>query len=116
MQNTLTFSGYYGSVEISPEDNTLYGRLLFISPLVNYEAETASGLEEAFKEAVSDYLEDCKQAGITPEKPCKGSLSVRLGHKLHLSAAVAAHKADTSLNELIKAAVRDKVSHHHNHY
>ena len=113
MQNTLKFSGYYGSVEISPEDNILYGKVLFISPLINYEAETAQQLEQAFQESVRDYLADCIHQGITPEKPCKGSFNVRLGHDLHLSASVAAHNAATSLNDLIKSAVSEKIQHIH---
>jgi len=110
MKNTLSYRGYYGSVEISPEDNLLFGELLFISPLVNYEAQTAQGLEVAFQEAVSSYLEDCANAGISPEKPCKGSLNVRLGPELHLAASVAAHRANTSTNELIKQAVQQHVA------
>lgn len=110
MQNTMTFKGYHGSVEISPEDDVLFGQLLFISPLVNYEAETAKGLESAFKEAVESYLNDCIQLNIAPEKPCKGSLNVRLGHDLHLAAAVAAYQASTSTNEFIKRAVRELVA------
>ena len=113
MQNTLKFSGYYGSVEISPEDNILYGKVLFISPLINYEAKTAQELEQVFQESVRDYLTDCKRQGITPEKPCKGSFNVRLGHDLHLSASVAAHNAATSLNDLIKSAVSEKIQHIH---
>lgn len=113
MQNTLTYSGYYGSVEISPEDNIFYGKVLFISPLINYEAETAQDLEHAFKESVDDYLADCKFKNITPEKPCKGSFNVRLGHDLHLSASVAAHNAATSLNDLIKSAVAEKLLQSH---
>ncbi len=110
MQNTMTFKGYHGSVEISPEDNVLFGQLLFISPLVNYEAETAKGLEEAFQEAVTSYLDDCIQQGATPEKPCKGSLNVRLGHDLHLAASVAAYQASTSTNEFIKKAVQQQIA------
>jgi predicted HicB family RNase H-like nuclease len=109
MRNTLNYRGYYGSVEISPEDRVLFGRLLFIGPLVNYEAESAQGLEQAFQAAVDDYLADCKQHGIEPEKPCKGTFNVRLGAELHLAAAVAAHEEATSLNDLVKQAVIEKV-------
>jgi predicted HicB family RNase H-like nuclease len=110
MQNTMTYSGYQGSVEISPEDDILFGQVLFISPLINFEAETAKGLEGAFHEAVDMYLADCRQQGITPEKPCKGSLSVRLGPELHLAASIAAFQASTSTNEFIKRAVQKSVS------
>ncbi len=109
MKNTLKFNGYFGSIEISPEDNVLHGELLFIRPLITYEAETARKLEEAFKGSVTDYLAFCKNQGVEPAKPCKGSLNIRLGQKLHLSAAVMAHNETTSLNDLIKSAVSEKI-------
>ncbi|MDP6969375.1 MAG: type II toxin-antitoxin system HicB family antitoxin [Gammaproteobacteria bacterium] len=110
MQNTMSFKGYHGSVEISPEDNILFGKVLFISPLINYEAETAKDLDAAFRNAVESYISDCHQQGIEPEKPCKGSLNVRLGHDLHLATAIAAFNASTSTNEFIKRAIRQQVS------
>ena len=54
--NTMQYKGYHGSVEISPEDNVLYRKLLFVSPLVTYEGTTAQELEKAFIDAVDDYL------------------------------------------------------------
>lgn len=105
----MTFKGYQGTVEISSEDNVLFGRLLFISPLVNYESESAKGLELAFQHAVNSYISDCAGRGDTPEKPCKGSLNVRLGHDLHLAASIAAFNSSTSTNEFIKRAVQKSV-------
>jgi predicted HicB family RNase H-like nuclease len=106
---TMQYKGYHGSVEISPEDNVLYGKLLFISPLITYEGATAQELEKAFQDAVDSYLEDCKADGIAPAKPCKGSFNVRVGHELHLSAAVAAHRESINLNEFIKQALAEKL-------
>ncbi|SFP68333.1 hypothetical protein SAMN05216229_104302 [Geopseudomonas sagittaria] len=40
MSNLLQHQGYYGSIEASAEDNCLFGKLLFIRALVNYESET----------------------------------------------------------------------------
>ncbi len=107
--NTMQYKGYQGSVEISHEDNILYGKLLFISPLVTYEGTTAQELEQAFWDAVDDYLADCEAEGIEPVKPCKGSFNVRVGHDLHLAAAVASHHASINLNEFIKQAVAEKL-------
>jgi predicted HicB family RNase H-like nuclease len=109
MQNTMSFKGYHGSVEISPEDDILFGKVLFISPLINYEAETAKDLDTVFREAIESYINDCNRLGVEPEKPCKGSLNVRLGHDLHLAAAIAAFNASTSTNEFIKRAVQQQV-------
>ena len=109
--NTMQYNGYHGSVEISPEDNVLYGKMLFISPLITYEGSTAQELEGSFKEAVDDYLADCEADGVKPIKPCKGSFNVRVGHDLHLAAAVASHNASMNLNEFIKQAVVEKLHH-----
>jgi len=56
---TLRYKGYQGSIEVSSKDNTLFGEVLFISPLINYEAKTVEGLERAFHAAIEDYLNSC---------------------------------------------------------
>lgn len=64
-----------------------------------------------FKEAVDSYLNDCKIDGVTSIKPCKGSFNVRVGHDLHLAAAVASHRASVNLNEFMKQALAEKLQH-----
>jgi predicted HicB family RNase H-like nuclease len=89
---------------------------------VNYEAETIKQLEDAFHDAVDDYLETCALLGYEAEVPCKGSFNVRIGHELHLKAAQAAKVQGISLNEWVtqalKIAVEDKkvTSHQHDLY
>ena len=51
MSSMLKYRGYYGSIEVSTEDNCLFGKLQFIRALVNYEGETVAELEKAFQEA-----------------------------------------------------------------
>ena len=46
MTNTIKYKGYTGSVEISEEDNCLFGKALFIRSLLSYEGRT---LEEIKK-------------------------------------------------------------------
>jgi len=105
-----SFPSLLEKLDLIKGHNILFGKVLFISPLVNYESETAKGLNIAFCEAVESYLSDCKELGIDPEKPCKGSLNVRLGHDLHLAASIAAFNESTSTNEFIKRAVQQQVS------
>lgn len=109
MDNTLKYKGYFGSVEISSEDDLFFGNLLFIKGLVTYEARTAKELRKEFKLAVDDYLIFCEKTNQKPEKPCKGSFSIRIGEELHLAAAVIAHNHALSLNDLVKKAVFEKV-------
>jgi predicted HicB family RNase H-like nuclease len=101
----LEHKGYYGSIEASVEDGILYGKLEFIAALVNYEGETVQALKAAFEEAVDDYLATCKAKGYTPELPCKGSFNVRVGHDLHLAAAVKAKELGISLNDFVRNAI-----------
>ncbi|WP_218171188.1 type II toxin-antitoxin system HicB family antitoxin [Pseudomonas gingeri] len=103
----MHYKGYYGSIEASVEDNCLFGKLQFIRALVSYEGQTVAELETAFKEAVDDYLDTCKQLNQAPEMPCKGSFNVRVGHDLHLAAALTATRQKVTLNDLTRQALSE---------
>lgn len=112
MSTLLQHRGYYGSIEASPEDNCLFGKLQFIRALVSYEGETVAQLSQSFRDAVEDYLDTCANLGQDPELPCKGSFNVRVGHDLHLAASVAATRDKISLNDLTRKALREYLSLH----
>lgn len=112
MSTLLQHRGYYGSIEASPEDNCLFGKLQFIRALVSYEGETVAQLSQSFRDSVDDYLDTCATLGQDPELPCKGSFNVRVGHDLHLAASVAATRDKISLNDLTRKALREYLSHH----
>ncbi len=105
----LRYKGYYGSIEASPEDNCLYGKIEFISPLVNYEGETISELKSAFENAVDDYIKTCEQAGREPEQTVKGSFNVRIGSELHKKALVCAKDNGISLNDFVKKSIENAI-------
>ena len=105
----LEYKGYSGSIEYSAEDNLLYGQILGIQGLISYEGVTGKKLEADFKEAINSYLSDCKAAGITPEKPFKGSFNVRIPSKLHQKAALLAMEAKISLDNFITESIRSRV-------
>ena len=106
----LEYMGYTGSIEYSPEDNLLYGKVLGIQGLISYEGETGKALEADFKEAIDHYMADCKAEGKKPEKPFKGSFNVRIPAKLHQEAALLAMEEKTSLNSFVAEAIRERVS------
>lgn len=112
MSKLLQHRGYFGSIEASPEDNCLFGKLQFIRALVSYEGETVAELSQAFREAVDDYLATCDSLNQNPEIPCKGSFNVRVGHDLHLAATVAALKQSISLNDLTRQALSEYLGNH----
>lgn len=110
MINEMNYKGYIGSIEASPEDGILYGKLLYIQALITYEAETVSELKNAFEDSVDFYLADCKQEGVAPEKPCKGSFNIRVGHDMHLAAVQAANREHKSLNEWVRGALEAQLA------
>ena len=106
----LEFKGYTGSIEYSPDDNVLYGKVLGIQGLISYEGDTGKALEVDFREAINAYLADCKAGRKTPEKPFKGSFNVRIPARLHQKAALLAMEAKTSLNSFVAEAIRERVT------
>lgn len=110
MNNLFKYKGYFGSIDISIDDDVLYGKLECINDLVTYEAKTIEGLRKAFEEAVEDYIETCKELGRTPEKTMSGTFNVRIGSSLHKEAYLAARSLKMSLNDYVKKAIEHEVS------
>jgi predicted HicB family RNase H-like nuclease len=109
MKKVFSHRGYSGSMEISQEDQCLYGKILFVNDLVTYEAETVPELESEFREAVDDYLETCQELGVSPDKPFSGTFNVRIGEELHQAAAKSAYMADIKLNDFVKQAIKERL-------
>jgi predicted HicB family RNase H-like nuclease len=56
-------------------------------------------LRTAFETAVDEFLADCKEQGVKPEKPAPGKLMLRVSSEIHGAALVAAQAAGKSLNQ-----------------
>lgn len=105
----LEYKSYVGSIEYSKEDDLLYGEVLGIRGLLSYEGKTGQELEDDFIEAINVYLTDCKQEGIEPEKPFKGSFNVRVSADLHKRAALLAKEDRMSLNSFVAESIRERI-------
>lgn len=110
--NTLSYKGYVGSVELSEEDNCLYGKVLDLpdNTLISYEGNTVTELRDDFHAAVDDYLSQCVAEGITPYKSYSGALNVRLTPEIHSKVAMLSKKAGISINAFIRRAVEAAIS------
>lgn len=97
--NTMTHKGYTARVEYDERDNLFVGRILGIRSIISFHGETVSGLRSAFERAITDYLDDCKKEGVSPEKPASGKLLLRVPPEVHGRALVAAQSAGKSLNQ-----------------
>ncbi len=105
----LEYKGYTGSIEYSKEDDLLYGKILGIKGLISYEGKTGKELEIDLIEAIEEYLTDCKERDITPEKPFKGSFNVRISTELHQKAALLAMEEKMSLNNFVAESIRERI-------
>lgn len=117
---TLEYKGYLGSVEIDVETGVLFGKILFVTDLVTYEATTVPALQNEFQVAVDDYLETCQQLGRDPQQSCSGLFNVRVGPALHRAAAIRAQKDGVKLNAVVVSALEQyltdaTIKHAHTH-
>jgi len=111
--NTLEYNNFIGSVNFSEGDDVFFGKIEGINALITFEGQTVAELKEAFKEAVTDYIEFCKAKGIKAQKTYTGVLNVRLTPEIHRKAAEVATKSGTTLNSLIKKAVEKELKSAH---
>lgn len=105
-KDVLKYKGYWARVQYSEEDECFWGEVEGLkNTSITFEGNTVKELKKDFKDAIDYHLQVCKELGEEPEKPCKGSLNVRLGVDLHNRARMMASAQNISINELIKNAL-----------
>lgn len=105
MDKIFRHKGYSGSVDPDLESGTLRGEVLFVTDTLLYEGKTIDELEKAFRDTVDQYFAFCRERGIEPKKPFKGTVTVRIGEKLHEMAALDAARRGQTLNQWMTEAV-----------
>ena len=108
--NTLSYKGFYGTVNFSEKDECFYGKIEGIDGLVNFEGESVKELTEAFHEAVDDYVAYCTAEGITPHKSYSGQLNIRIKPETHSRIATLAKQAGESINAFISQTLDRRVA------
>jgi predicted HicB family RNase H-like nuclease len=109
MTDRLRFKEFIGSVHFSAEDEVFYGKIEGINDLVTFEGTTVSKLKSAFKEAVLDYVEICKETGKDVFKSFKGSFNIRVNPELHSKAFELALLEGKTLNQFVKEAIEQRI-------
>ncbi|MGH8857546.1 MAG: type II toxin-antitoxin system HicB family antitoxin [Polaromonas sp.] len=97
--NTMIHKGYTARIEFDERDSIFVGRVLGLHAMISFHGETVAQLRAEFEEAIEDFLRDCKEQGIRPEKPASGKLMLRVPPEVHGAALVAAQAAGKSLNQ-----------------
>ena len=109
MKNSLSYKGFFGSVEFSDEDDVFYGRIIGINDRITYEGDSVQSLRKDFYAAVDEYLNVCAELGKDPEKSYKGSFNVRIEPVLHRQLVVYSSSQGKSLNTVVEEAIRSYV-------
>ena len=99
--NTITYRGYIARIEPDLDDEILVGRIINTRDIIGFHGETISQAVESFHAAIDEYLEDCRQRRIDPNKPYSGKFNLRLPPELHSEIASAAAKSGKSLNRWV---------------
>ncbi|MDJ0866257.1 MAG: type II toxin-antitoxin system HicB family antitoxin [Myxococcota bacterium] len=99
--DTMEYKGYRGAVRYSADDHVLHGRILGIADVVNFEGGDVDELEQAFHEAVDDYLALCERLERAPDREYSGRIPLRIDAALHRRVAVAADSEAKSVNAWI---------------
>lgn len=112
--NAMSYKGYSARIDYDEEDEIFVGRLIGITDVVGFHADTVTDLKAAFAEAVDDYLETCRKVGKDPQKPYSGKLMFRVRPDIHAGVARAASLEGKSINqwaeEVLEDAVRKRAS------
>ena len=99
MTSAMSYKGYAARVEYDDDDEIFTGRIAGIRDSVSFHADAVKGLQDAFHEAVDDYLETCAKLGKEPQKAYSGQVMFRVDPEVHRKAALAADLAGKSLNQ-----------------
>lgn len=106
----LKYREYEGTAEIDIEQGICFGKVLFISDLVTYQADSPKELRVEFEAAIDDYIATCNSLGIEPKKPCSGQFNVRVTPELHREATLRALTDNVSLNTVVARALQTYVN------
>lgn len=109
MKDVLTYKNFIGSVHFSAEDEVFFGKIEGIDDLISFEGTTVSELQQAFHEAVEDYIELCREAGKQALKSYKGSFNVRVSPEIHKKAVRRATLQGISLNQFVQKALEREI-------
>jgi len=107
--NTMNFQGYTARIEYDERDDILVGRVLGLRGIISFHGRTVAELRREFAAAMKDYLADCREQGIAPEKPASGRLLLRVPPEVHSRALVKAQAMGKSLNQWATEALERAV-------
>lgn len=105
--NAMQHKGYAARLEFDSEDRIFVGHVVGLRDVVGFHGSSVEELEEAFHEAVDNYLAACKALGQSPDKPYSGRMMFRVDPQVHADVTAAAQISGESLNQWAEKALHD---------
>ena len=104
--NTMSYQGYTARIEFDERDSIFVGRVLGLRSIISFHGQTVEELRGQFAAAVDDYVADCEEQGVSPEKPASGKLLLRVSPEIHSQALTRAQATGKSLNQWATEALQ----------
>lgn len=109
--NAMSYKGYLARIEYSAEDRLFVGHLAGIRDIIGFHGATVDELEEAFHEAVDDYLAMCETLGQPPNPALVDeTLTLHVSPEVHAHVIQSAELAGKSLNQWASDALERAVT------
>jgi predicted HicB family RNase H-like nuclease len=108
--NTMNHKSYSARIEYDERDNIFVGRILGLRSIISFHGQTVKELRKEFEHAIDDYLAECAEKGVSPEKPASGKLLLRLPPEIHGRAMVIAQARGKSLNQWVTETLERAVT------
>ena len=74
--------------------------------IISFHGETVKELRSAFAAAVDEFVADCKENGLRPEKSASGKLMLRVPPEVHGAAQAAGKSLNQWASEVLEEAAR----------
>lgn len=107
--NAMAYKGFSARIEFDGADGIFFGIIAGIRDRISFHGTTVKDLNDAFHEAVDDYIETCVKTGKKPQKPYSKELMLRVSPGTHANVALAAELGDKNITKWVEDEL-DKAS------
>jgi predicted HicB family RNase H-like nuclease len=101
----LRYKNYIAVIYFDEEKKIFRGSVVNTSDAINFAGSSVDELQNEFERSIKEYLELCKEAGKTPQKPYSGIFTVRISPELHQKISIHAQKNNISINKAVIQAL-----------
>jgi len=103
--NIMENESYKAKIEYDPEIDMFRGEIIGLNGGADFYGKSPAELRREFKKSLKEFLDVCKETGISPRKEYSGKFNLRIPPKLHGEIAAIATAEDKSINQWVADAL-----------